>query len=268
MNHKLFVLLLTLVPLLATAQTSDANQDAKEAQIIKTIEDLRAQRGVEFNYHRESKVGDTTRVEEYLGANEDGYRWQLVSENQQAPSKERLEEYRQMRVTEAKARAQEEGPSQSLADLIIIDSLEFIGESVENGQSVWQFSFKPKLDDFSEFADEIEARITYLPKTDLLQRIALKNKNEFSPATSVTVEDFSMEIEFQRFADAYTVPVSMKQNAQGSYLFFKDFHDQTSRTYSDYSLVPSADESNDENELSAAKPCGSSDSKGSRTSSC
>ena len=72
----------------------------------------------------------------------------------------------------------------------------------------------------------------------------------------------------QRFADAYTVPVSMKQNAQGSYLFFKDFHDQTSRTYSDYSLVPSADESNDENELSAAKPCGSSDSKGSRTSSC
>ncbi|NQZ03973.1 hypothetical protein [Idiomarina sp.] len=268
MNHKLFVLLLTLVPLLATAQTSDPNQDAKEAQIIKTIEDLRAQRGVEFNYHRESKVGDTTRVEEYLGANEDGYRWQLISENQQAPSKERLEEYRQMRVTEAKARAQEEGPSQSLADLIIIDSLEFIGESVENGQSVWQFSFKPKLDDFSEFADEIEARITYLPKTDLLQRIALKNKNEFSPATSVTVEDFSMEIEFRRFADAYTVPVSMKQNAQGSYLFFKDFHDQTSRTYSDYSLVPSADESNDENELSAAKPCGSSDSKGSRTSSC
>ena len=70
MNHKLFVLLLTLVPLLATAEASDPNQDAKEAQIIKTIEDLRAQRGVEFNYHRESKVGDTTRVEEYLGANE------------------------------------------------------------------------------------------------------------------------------------------------------------------------------------------------------
>ena len=122
-----------------------------------------------------------------------------------------------MRVTEAKARAQEEGLANH-SPTIIIDSLEFIGESVENGQSVWQFSFKPKLDDFSEFADEIEARITYLPKTDLLQRIALKNKNEFSPATSVTVEDFSMEIEFQRFADAYTVPVSMKQNAQGPFL--------------------------------------------------
>lgn len=268
MNKNVFVLLLTLVPLLATAQTGETKPSDKEAEVIQTIEALRAQGGVEFNYQRQSQIGDTLRIEEYLGGNEDGYRWQLLSENQQTPSKERLDEYRDMRVTEAKARAEEKGPSQSLADLIIIDSLKFVSESTDNGEPVWQFAFKPKLDDFSEFADQIEARITYLPEQTLLKRIALKNKNEFSPATSVTVEHFSMEIDFMRFANEYTVPVSMKQNAQGSYLFFKDFHDQTSRTYSNYSLVPSADDSNDENALSASKPCGSSDSKGNRTSSC
>lgn len=233
--------LLLLVPAVVAKDIELA--DAKQA-----VAQLQQQKGLQLAYERLSQFGERTLLERYQ-ADTDDHGWQLLAENGQAPSEQRLREYAQMKHDEWQSGQQpddeEQGDQQSvklsLSDLIQPETLAYAGEQQWQGEPVAAFTFTPQLDKFSEHNDKLQGFL-YLDADNSRQikGLTVGLKEEFSPAMSVTLERFQLTIELmplQQGQHTYFVPHRTEEQMAGSYLYFKDFNNHTVRTYRDYSVL-------------------------------
>lgn len=235
-------LLLNAAPVVA----SDAQVDkAKSA-----IQQLKTQSAVEFAYQRHSDFGERTMRERYRPL-PDSHGWTLLSENDEKPSAQRLTEYQQMKYDEwqsgKRTQDTEEQDQQSinlsLSDMIQANTLVYVGEQEWRQQQVLAYTFTPYLDKFSGHDDKLQGNLYLSPDSHSPAGLSIKLKESFSPAMSVTLENFEMQIELMPITDKGTtfyVPKQTEEKMAGSYLYFKAFSNHTIREYTDYSVLDTA----------------------------
>ena len=232
-------LLLAIAPAIAA---DNAIEQAKSA-----IQQLQQQDAVEFAYQRHSDFGDRTMLERYRPL-PDSHGWTLVSENGEKPSTQRLSEYQQMKSDEWYSGQQSQDTEDqdqqsiklSLSDMIQVDTLEFVGEQQWQQQTVLAYTFTPELDKFSDHDDKLQGNLYLNSSNQAPAGLSITLKQSFSPAMSVTLENFAMQIELMAIEGdekTYYVPKQTEEKMAGSYLYFKDFSNQTVRKYSAYSVL-------------------------------
>lgn len=242
--NKLIKSMLTSL-LLLTSLGGYANELADAKKAVKL---LQQQSDVEFAYQRLSEFGDSTMTERYRPL-PDSHGWTLVTENGEKPSSQRLVEYQQMKHDEwQSAKEPQEGEEQqsvklSLSDMIQTETLAYAGTQKWQEQTVRAYTFTPYLDKFSEHEDKLQGYLYLAPESTTLKGVSIRLKESFSPAMSVSLDDFEMVIELmpiERGERTFFVPRRTEEQVAGSYLFFKDFGNHTVRTYTDYSVLDAA----------------------------
>ncbi|RUO77431.1 hypothetical protein [Idiomarina seosinensis] len=226
-----------LISFVATADTQI--EDAKEA-----LNQLRQQQAVEFGYERHSRFDDRTMLELHQPQVKE-QPWQLLQENAETPSAHRLDEYRRMKRDEEAASETTDEEQQSvklsLTTLVQEQTLQYLDQRQWQGQTLRAYSFEPNLEKFSEHNDKLQGHLYLSVDSEQLKGLSITLQESFSPAMSVKLERFKLQIELmqiEREGKTYTVPQRTEEQVAGSYLYFKDFDDYTVREYSDYQVFP------------------------------
>ncbi|WP_404402743.1 hypothetical protein LG288_05265 [Idiomarina seosinensis] len=231
------------VPGVTCAQT-----DTSAAQ--RALQKLQQQQTVEFGYKRRSDFGERTVVEQFDPRQQPP--WILLKENKQQPSAQRREEYSRMKQDElyggeiagANQGERKENEQQSikvsLQTLVQSETLQPLQKQQWQGQSVRTFGFDPDLDKFSDHNDKLQGYLYLDSNDDRLVGLEITLKESFSPAMSVSLSRYHMEIQLQTISHGqqrYTVPQRTTEEMTGEYLYFIDFSEQTLREYYDYQVL-------------------------------
>lgn len=241
--------------LLCTSSVAAASDDGADIETAAraALQQLAQQQDSEFSYQRRSQMGDNSKLERFQSQAAEGEQWQLLSENGQSPSAARLREYRQMRLDEAQTAEQQDDDQQqgvklSLSNLVQQDTLSYQQPTQWRNMKVQQLNFVPQLDKFSEHNEKLQGHLYMSQDGQQLEGIQITLKESFSPATSVTLENFQLIIELTTVhgdqGQSLIVPEQTEEIVAGSYLFFKDFNNHTVRYYSDYQLASTPAEDN------------------------
>ncbi|MGM0525531.1 MAG: hypothetical protein ACQEQ8_04985 [Pseudomonadota bacterium] len=219
-----------------------ASADTQVEDARRALDQLQQQKAVEFGYQRFSKFDDRTMLEQHQPQVED-QRWQLLQENAETPSVHRLDEYRRMKQDEERASESTDKEQQSvklsLTTLVQKQTLEYLEQRQWQDQTLRAFSFEPDLEKFSEHNDKLQGHLYLAVDSNQLKGLSITLKESFSPAMSVSLEQFKLQIELMQIehqGKTYTVPQRTEEQLAGSYLYFKDFEDYTVREYSDYQV--------------------------------
>ncbi|MGI2170634.1 hypothetical protein ACROAE_10600 [Shewanella sp. MF05960] len=212
----------------ANAQVSEEQQQWVE-QALNDLNSNNDHTKVLWQYSQQTVMPDMTRIEQFNASLPEAERWRLVSENGDAPSKERLTEYRE-RQQELETDKDETSYELAFSDLIDLSTLVFVGEDDIN----LSFTFTPSID---ELDNNALAGVLYLDKTSKhLRKILISNTDELNPAFSVTLTTFELELRFDVF-EGLVMPAHTSTTISGTAAIFKSLDSIQTVTYSDYKVL-------------------------------
>lgn len=227
-----------------------ARAEVDNSAALRALQQLEQRQGVQLGYKRRSDFGERSMVEQFDPRQQPP--WILLQENQQTPSAQRRKEYSIMKQDElyggeiaGENQGEQEDSKQqsikvSLQNLVQTETLEYLSQQDWNEQRVRTYRFDPALDKFSEHNDKLQGYLYLAATEDRLVGLEITLKESFSPAMSVSLSRYHMQIELQTISHQqqhYTVPLSTREEMTGQYLYFIDFSEQTLRQYYDYQVV-------------------------------
>ena len=155
-------------------------------------------------------------------------RRKLVSVDGAPPTKERLDKFVE---DERKRLAEEEqNPERNLyAHLVDTSTLELDG--VENG--IARFRFAPRLANFEDQQDRMQGTLSLDTGSGLLTQIRIENTEELSPAFSVSIQRYQLELNFG-LSDDYLLIQAMTTQIDGKLGFVRSFQSEVQVEFSDF----------------------------------
>ncbi|MGB6138236.1 MAG: hypothetical protein WBG74_16810 [Shewanella sp.] len=209
----------------ANAQVSEEQQQWVE-QALSDINSNTDDTKVRWQYSQYTVMPDMTRVEQFNASLPETERWSLVSENGETPDKKRLQEYRENQQ-ELLQDKDDNTHELAFSDLINLSTLALVGE--EDNRVA--FTFTPNIDKLDNNA--LTGTI-YLDKSSKqLRKILISNTDELTPAFSVTLTKFELELGFDVF-EGLVMPAHTSTTINGTAAIFKSLDSIHKVTYSEY----------------------------------
>lgn len=182
-----------------------------------------------YSYKKITQSPEETKIIFHDASKEGDDQWQLISINDQPPTKEELKDfYKQM------ANTSKEGKKSFSLDSN--DMYDFMKISESNGLTTFQCKLNDEKN--KKMMDKVICHISVNHSDSTLQSIKMKLTEPVSPMISVKLDEFSIEMNFQKMLDTgATLLQETKTNIKGKVMVFKDLNQQVTERYYDYKLV-------------------------------
>lgn len=156
--------------------------------------------------------------------------WTMLRVNGQAPSKKEKRKF-YGKIEKQAERAEKAGDTAPvLSELIRLDTLER-SRALDGGYVV--FSFVPKIE---KLEDALDGELVFDVEHQRVSGIRVWNRGDYSPAFSVKVTDFSLDLAFGP-VDSDMVLTQMVSKVKGTVGFVKKVDESVRVTFSEYELL-------------------------------
>jgi hypothetical protein len=181
-----------------------------------------------------SHIDDEILISRNNPFNEDGERRELLSVNGEAPTAERLEEFKKRELARNEDRDEQTVEMQfsELVDLSTLKLMEISDRQV-------RLSFTPDLDEFEKDKDKLNGTLSLNADTHLIEDLTLFNNGKISPAFSVSIKTFRMNLSFTPI-DGELLLTRMASTVEGKVGFLKKFNSNSEIVFSDYRRKPAS----------------------------
>ncbi|MFK7978328.1 MAG: hypothetical protein AB8C02_19495 [Halioglobus sp.] len=136
------------------------------------------------------------------------------------------------RATEAKRINEQNTDTQAFSYLVDTSTLNFIG--AQNG--IAEFAFVPRIEKLEQASESLRGKLKLNVEKGYIAALEVFNVEEFSPAFSVTMEQFRLSFAFAPQAGE-NVLAAMENQARGKAGFMKEFNSKTTIIFSDYKKI-------------------------------
>ncbi|GAB5560826.1 MAG: hypothetical protein SynsKO_24730 [Synoicihabitans sp.] len=196
-------------------------------KLLAALEDFRTEGPKGWAFTQTSISTDRSRVETYDPLQASHLRWNLITENGEAPSSSTLESYRQQQTRRTGGNT-----APNVKEQLILETAELRVDDGERQQ--WHFRLKPGAED-DRSAEHMASTLTFHVPTATIEKIELASFEEFNPVFGVTVESARTLIE-------YSLPIEnrpsllqkIEVSIRGDAFYFKSIDSDMVVSYSDY----------------------------------
>jgi hypothetical protein len=182
-----------------------------------------------WQYSQHTVLPDLIRIEHFDASKPEVEQWTLVSENGETPDKKRVVEYYKDRKQQDEGK-DEDSHEVAFSDLVNIETLTLTSE---NDTSL-VYHFVPNIEELDNKALSGELSIDKSSKQ--LKKILITNIDELSPAFSVTITKFVLELGFDT-VQGLAMPAHTSTTLNGTVAIFKSLDSIQTVTYSDYKIL-------------------------------
>jgi len=209
--------------------------DSLLADIPKTLEiafkNMEADTIFSYAFYKRTVQEDKTILESYDPSLPKGKRWKLISVKGKEFNREKIEEQLDKKNEVEKSNENTEGTQISMEDM---KNFKLINES--NG--VLTYSFKLNSEQNDKMAKFVDGEILVEKNQNRIKEIKMYNQSPFSPALSVKIDTFNVDMKFEEIHDTGTNKIkSVNTKVKGKALIFKNIDQEVKEEYFNYNLV-------------------------------
>jgi len=153
--------------------------------------------------------------------------WQLIEQDNKAPSKAIQHEYVK---TQSSIRSEEHEINSENIEIVHLVTLAFEKDSGDYAI----FSFKPRLPMFDDEMNKVfEGKLYFHKAKNYIEKLTIHASEAFSPGFSIEVEQYDMNIAVSKIGEQLHV-TQIESNKSGSAFIFSSFDEVSTRNFSQF----------------------------------
>ncbi|MFP4549147.1 MAG: hypothetical protein ACLFQM_13535 [Fidelibacterota bacterium] len=218
------LIILVILPVFLFAETP--------VMVETALNKLAADSTNQYSYTKKTRSAERTRVIKYDPTEKGSDRWELISIDGQQPTKEELKSF-----YEEKAKNEEKNGRSFSVDSDEMRDFTLISET---GDMI-KYSYRVESEKNKKMTEKLRCEMAINKKDTSLAEIKMEITEPFSPMVSVKLEEFHVEMKFDRYQPTGSpVMAQTKTRIRGKAMLFKKIDQNVTEKYYDYQLVKKA----------------------------
>lgn len=195
---------------------------------------MEATRIDDWSYTVTSRDDDGVLVERHVATNAPAARWKLVSWDGRTPDRDDHGKYAKIRERRERERREREAQTESvLASMIEPGSLRLVSETAT--KATFNFRMNGSHAKAGRFADQLRGVMVVDKTVPYVESAELRSIGDFSAATGVRIDEFSMLLRWTRHRESgAVVPLSIRTKVDGRAFLVKKVAEDSTVVFSDF----------------------------------
>ncbi|MBN2282230.1 MAG: hypothetical protein JXQ65_16730 [Candidatus Marinimicrobia bacterium] len=197
--------------------------------VTAAFEKVNADTVHQYRFKKSVRASDNTQILQYDPTQEGSDCWQLISVNDQPPDKNQLREfYKEMSKNGKDSNKSLSFDTKDMKDFLLL----------QETSKIMEYAFAINGDEDDKMAENLKCSLCINKSDTTINRIAMLLTEPVSPMISVKIDEFRVEMVFDKIAETGSTLIKETQTRiKGKAMVFKEIDENVTEKYFDYQLV-------------------------------